>query len=144
MKDRRPLDALAGHWRSRGQTVATASEPAIDVAGTDTYTWLAGGHFLIHRVDVRMGEERVEVIEMIGPYDEASRTCPMRSFDSHGGFVTMLARVDDGGVWTFEGETERATLTIAEDGGAMAAAWERRGEDATWRHWMDMAFTREG
>ncbi|MES9536599.1 MULTISPECIES: DUF1579 family protein [unclassified Actinomadura] len=136
------LGALVGRWRSQGRTAATASDPEIRIAGSDTYEWLAGEHFLIHRVDVRMNEERVEVIEMIGPYDPESRTYPMRSFDNHGHFVTMRASVDDGGVWTFAGETERATLVIAEDGESMTAEWERTDDGSNWRHWMDMSFTR--
>ncbi|WP_082310220.1 DUF1579 family protein [Nonomuraea sp. SBT364] len=136
------LNALVGRWRSQGRIAATATGPAVGIAGSDTYEWLAGEHFLIHRVDVRMNDEHVEVIEMIGPYDPASRTYPMRSFDNHGNFLTMRASVDDDGVWTFAGETERATLVITDDGGAMTAAWERTDDGSNWRHWMDMSFTR--
>lgn len=136
------LNALVGRWRSQGRIAATATDPAIRIGGLDTYEWLAGEHFLIHRVNVRMNEEHVEVIEVIGPYDPASRTYPMRSFDNQGSFVTMRASVDDEGVWTFVGETERATLVIAEDGDAMTAEWERTDNGSNWRHWMDMSFTR--
>ncbi|MBB5079554.1 DUF1579 family protein [Nonomuraea endophytica] len=132
------LDALAGHWNSRGTTVGDA----VEISGTDAYEWLAGGHFLVHRVDVRMGEEKVEAIEMIGPYDPDSDSWPMRAFDSSGNYGTMRATVDDDGVWTFAGETERATLRIARDGGAMSAVWERTEDGTTWSHWMDMAFTK--
>ncbi|MFD8557988.1 DUF1579 family protein [Streptosporangium canum] len=141
--ENRRLNALVGRWRSQGQTAATPSEPVIRIVGSDTYEWLAGEHFLIHRVDVRMNEEHVEVIEMIGPYDPASRTYPMRSFDNHGNFGTMRASVDNDGVWTFTGETERATLTIAEDGDAMTAVWERTDNGSDWRHWMDMSFRKD-
>ncbi|MEU4577874.1 DUF1579 family protein [Nonomuraea sp. NPDC023979] len=141
--ENRRLNALAGRWRSQGRTVATPSEPATHITGSDTYEWLAGEHFLVHRVDVRVNGEPVEVIEMIGPYDPASRTYPARSFDNHGVFATMWASVDDDGVWTFAGETERATLTIAEDGASMSATWERTDDGSAWRHWMDMTFTKD-
>ncbi|KAB2342498.1 DUF1579 family protein [Actinomadura rudentiformis] len=137
------LDVLVGSWRSEGWTVAADGVPPVRIAGSDTYEWLAGGFFLVHRVDVRMNGDRVEVIEMIGPYDPVTGTYPMRSFDNQGDFVTMHATVDDHGVWTFAGETERATLTVAEDGTTMSAKWERTDDGSTWLHWMDMAFTRE-
>ncbi|MEU7004294.1 DUF1579 family protein [Nonomuraea sp. NPDC046570] len=136
------LDALVGRWRSEGQTVATSSQPAVRIVGSDTYEWLDGGFFLIHRVDVQMNDDKVEVIEMIGPYDPATRTYPMRSFDNHGNFVTMHASVDDDGLWTFTSETERARLAIAEDGTTMTARWERTDNGSTWEHWMDMTFRR--
>nr|BFE37765.1 hypothetical protein GCM10010200_100160 [Actinomadura rugatobispora] len=139
----KPLDVLVGRWRSQGQTVTTTGEPSVRIVGSDTYEWLAGGFFLIHRVDVRMNDEVVEVIEMIGPYDPATGTYPMRSFDNQGNFITMHATVDDHGVWTFTGDSERATLMIAENGTTMSAKWERTDDGSTWQHWMDMAFTRE-
>jgi Protein of unknown function (DUF1579) len=90
------LEVLVGRWNSAGRTVPGPSEPAIRITGTDTYEWLAGGFFLVHRVDVRMGDEKVEVIELID--DPSDSSYPMRSFDRQGNFVTMTARVrDDGG-----------------------------------------------
>lgn len=143
-----PLDALVGRWRSRGRTVPGRAEPAIEIAGSDIYEWLAGGFFLVHHVDVRVGGEEVKVIEMIGPYDPASRTCPMRSFDNQGNFVTMRASVAGDGTWTFTGESERATLAIADDRRTMKATWERADDEdgsgrRIWTDWMEMSFTKE-
>ncbi|MCG5217294.1 DUF1579 family protein [Streptosporangium soli] len=136
------LNALVGRWRSQGQTVATSTEPALQITGSDTYEWLEGRFFLIHRVDVRINNDKVEVIEMIGPYDPETRTYPMRSFDNRGDFGTMRASVNDNGIWTFAGETERATLVIAEDHTTMTAKWERIDNGSDWLHWMDMTFTK--
>jgi Protein of unknown function (DUF1579) len=134
------LEVLVGRWNSAGRTVPGPSEPAIRITGTDTYEWLAGGFFLVHRVDVRMGDEKVEVIELID--DPSDSSYPMRSFDSQGNFVTMTARVRNDGVWTFTGASQRAALTIGEDGTTMTARWERSDDGTSWRHWMDMWFTR--
>ncbi|MFI6815094.1 DUF1579 family protein [Nonomuraea sp. NPDC050328] len=138
--ENRRLDALVGHWRTAGRTV---SGPAAAISGTDHYEWLAGEHFLVHRADVVMGGEPVAVLELIGPYDPATGTYPMRAFDNQGAFTTMTASVDADGVWTFAGPAERATLTLAADGSAMAAAWERTEDGSAWEPWMDMTFTRE-
>jgi hypothetical protein len=66
----------------------------------------------------------------------------MRSFDNRGAFATMRASVADDGVWTFSGDTERATLVIADDHTAMSATWERTDDATTWSPWMTMSFTR--
>ncbi|MFB9965280.1 hypothetical protein [Sinosporangium siamense] len=66
----------------------------------------------------------------------------MRSFDNQGAFVTMRASVTDDGVWTFAGETERATLVIADDHATMSATWERTDDTTPWHPWMTMSFTR--
>jgi hypothetical protein len=137
------LDVLVGTWRTQGQTVASPTDPSIEIDGTDSYEWLGGGFFLVHRVDVRMGKEKVEAIEIIGSYDASTQTYPMRSFDNQGNFVTMRASVSEDGIWTFAGESERATLTIGDDGDTMTAKWERSEDDGSnWWPWMDMKFTK--
>jgi hypothetical protein len=136
----RRLDALVGLWDSQGHTIANGG-PAIEIKGTDTYEWFPGEFFLVHRADVLVGDERVNVLEMIGPYDAATRTYPMRSFDSQGNFIVMQASLNDAGSWTFEGISERATLTINPDLDSMTAHWEQL-RDNDWHPWMEMTFTR--
>jgi hypothetical protein len=91
-----------------------------------------------------LGDRRAadEVLELIGPYDRSEQSYPMRSFDNQGNFATMTARVRDDGVWTFTGASERATLSIGDDGTTMTARWERSDDGSGWRHWMDMRFTK--
>ncbi len=136
------LDVLVGKWQSEGETIASKDEPAVKIKGTDIYEWFHGDYFLLHHADVRMGEQQVKVIEVIGGYDASSQTYPMRSFDNQGNFQTMQASVDDKGVWTFVGESIRSTLVVAEDGSTMTAKWERTDDGSMWQHWMDMKFTK--
>ena len=103
------LDALLGTWKSQGRTVPSPADPGVTIAGTDTYEWLGGGFFMVHRVDVRIGDEPVEAIEIIGDYDPSKGTYAMRSFDSQGNVATMQASVSDDGVWTFTDGRIRAS-----------------------------------
>jgi hypothetical protein len=129
-------EPLIGSWASSGRTVE-----AVEIEGTDVYEWLPGRQFVLHRVDVRMGGEQVDVFEVIGERD--GEAFLMRSFDRHGGTAVMRATVDDAGVWTFAGPAERATLVVAPDGESMSARWERV-RDGSWEHWMEMGFRRTG
>ena len=63
------LHAIAGHWQTSGHLIG---EPETLVIGTDTYDVLPGGYFLVHHVDVTVGEQPVRAIEMIGEPDAAS------------------------------------------------------------------------
>ena len=49
--------------------------------GHDHYERL-GEHFVIHRVDVRMGDEQVEALEVIGPWDAEAGAFPTRAYDN--------------------------------------------------------------
>src|SRR5687768_9428808 len=115
------LDAFVGKWNTEGQIKESPFGPAGKLIGTDTYEWLASGFFLIHRVDVRMGDQKNESIEMIS-YDASSNTYPMHSFDSQGNSIVMQARIT-GDTWTFTGESMRFTGAFSKDGKSISGKW---------------------
>jgi hypothetical protein len=140
----RAWESLIGTWASSGRTVERPGQPAVEIAGTDVYAWGPGRRFVLHTVDVRMGDAQVEVHEVIGePAGDDDGTVLMRSFDAAGGTAVMRASRDATGAWRFTGPTERARLVLGADGRSMVAAWERSTDGgATWEHWMDMRFRR--
>lgn len=139
------LDPLIGTWHTQGEVLDEDGSTAVaTIEGTDSYEWL-GRSYVIHRADVHMGGDHVEVLEVIGPYDPDTGTYQTRAYDSHGGIETSTAGVDDQGVWTFGTDGATATLRVAGDGQSMSADWVRAGDagdGTTWRPWMRMRFTR--
>jgi Protein of unknown function (DUF1579) len=149
------LGALVGRWRTEGRIVGDAAVP---IAGTDIYEWLPGGFFLVHHVDVVVGEQRVRAIELIGEHDPATDSFTARAYDNLGSVTVMHAKVDDQGVWTFTGGDDvapvaqpssaeaggavRATLTVSADRSGMTARWERSDDGSRWQPWMDVTFAR--
>ena len=89
------LDTLVGKWNPEGRTIGSRNEPVILISGTDKYEWLPGDFFLIHWVDVQMGDQKADAIEIIGGYDTSSQPCPMRSFDNQGNTGSMQATVSE-------------------------------------------------
>jgi hypothetical protein len=148
------LHTIAGRWQTSGRVIG---EPEIPVVGTDTYEVFPGGYFLVHQVDVTVGEHPVRAIEIIGEPDAVSGGFLSRSFDSDGNAELMRVTIDDNSVFHFTGGGEvatsaqptdsptaqvRSTLTIAEDGQSMAALWERSADGTNWQPWMDISFKR--
>jgi hypothetical protein len=149
------LGALVGRWRSEGHIVGDQPVP---ITGTDTYQWLPGGFFLVHHVDVVIGDQRVQALELLGEYDPAADAFTARAYDNLGNVTVMQARVDEQGVWRFTGGGDvapvarpaaaeasgavRSTLMISADGSGMTARWERSDDGVSWQPWMDMSFTR--
>lgn len=153
----RPSDArlhtIAGRWDTAGHVIG---EPRIPVVGTDIYEVLAGGHFLVHHVDVTVGARPVRAIEIIGEPDGVGGFLA-RSFDNEGNAELMHVTIDDSGSFHFAGGSEiaaaakpadaptvrvRSTLTIAEDRRSMTALWERSADGTSWQPWMDISFRR--
>jgi Protein of unknown function (DUF1579) len=150
----RRLGALVGRWRSQGQVVG---DPPVPITGTDIYDWLPGGFFLIHHVDVTVGDQEVQALEILGEHDPATDSFIGHAYDNQGNVTVMRAQVDEQGVWHFTGGGDvaavarppsadascavRSTLTVNPDGSGMTAEWER-SEDSSWQPWMQMTFTR--
>jgi hypothetical protein len=132
------FDALIGYWKTKGKSTPS-SKPQIVVKGMDRYEWLPGKHFIVHSADVWMGEEKINVIELIGPCGN-DEPIPMRSFDNSGNYTVMQARSNRDGSWIFAGDEVRATLKIAGDGESMTAHWERKDKKGGWQEWLNMHF----
>jgi hypothetical protein len=148
------LWSIAGNWATSGHVVG---EPPVPVSGSDVYEVLAGGYFLVHHVDVTVGNEEVRAIEIIGEPSSRTGAFVARSFDNQGAAEVMEVTVDDGGVLHLIGGPEvaraaqptgtttarvRSTLTVAPDRASMAALWERSDDGVTWEPWMEISFTR--
>ncbi|HYG38203.1 MAG TPA: DUF1579 family protein [Cytophagales bacterium] len=134
------LDAFVGKWNTIGHFQTDASEPLVTITGTDTYEWLPGGFFLLHRVDVQMGNEKNETLEIIG-YDEKSNTYPMHYFDNKGNTGSMQANFDNG-TWTFLGESMRFTGGFREEGKILSGIWEQSFNGTEWVPLMDIKLTK--
>lgn len=112
------------------------------ISGTDTYERL-GTAFVIHRIDVVMGHDRVEALEMIGPFDPRASSFPTTAYDAQGNVESSTAQVDLDGVWTFGSGEAVARLQVSSDGLTMKAEWTRPSPDGAERQvWMRLRFAR--
>jgi hypothetical protein len=153
-RQRERLWSIAGEWATDGHVVG---DPPVPVKGTDTYDVLAGGYFLVHHVNVAVGDQQVRAIEVIGEPAPAGGGFLARSFDDRGSAEVMRVTVDAEGVFHFGGGPEiaaavqptdattarvRSTLSVASDRKSMTALWERSEDGQSWERWMNITFTR--
>lgn len=68
----RQLNKFVGVWQTKG-IMKMPDGSSVDINGTDSYEWLPGKFFMIHRViDVHMGDLVANAIEIIG-YDTSKQ-----------------------------------------------------------------------
>ena len=138
--DLEELDAIIGAWSAEGETLG--EERAVSIRGEDRYEWLPGRQYLVHWIDVKMGDEEVHAIEIIGGFDRERGSYEMHAFQHGSGHSLMHASPLHDGTWRFANDEMRATLTLPSAGGAtMSAEWERR-EGSRWSPWMNLRFKR--
>jgi hypothetical protein len=132
----RRLDVFVGAWHTDGTSFAdgqTLDEPrasGVPWTSKETYEWLAGGFFLLHRWDALAGTRVFQGIEIIG-HDEANGGYFTRFFENFGFHPEYTATVD-GDVWTFTEQSTRANVTIKDDGQHIEHLWEWRHGGSAW------------
>lgn len=135
------LAPFVGTWHTTGTVLATSAP----YTATDTYEWLPGGHFLMHRWDAAMPDGRSQGIEIIG-LDAADGAkeghYTMQSFDSTGKADTMRAVVDGQQV-AYDGDGVRFRGAFNGDGSEMSGTWSLQANDSeTWEPWMTLSLQR--
>lgn len=128
------LQVFVGTWHTSGRTV----EGKI-LEATDTYEWLTGGYFLIHKWNACLEKDRVEGIEIIG-YEPESGKYSTRSFDSLGNSGRYTAELN-GTIWQINGETEQFTGEFNPEKNCLTGRWEVYN-GLEWKPWMEITLTK--
>jgi hypothetical protein len=135
---------MIGRWRSSGSVLDKDGFTVVaTISGTDVYSLASSGNWIVHDVDVLMGDERTLVTELIGGCDPESDGWQMHAFDNSEspGQMSLIPQSD--GTFLLQGQGVRSWLDIAAGPGLMTTRWEREIEPGTWTLWMDMRFDRE-
>jgi hypothetical protein len=143
VQEMKPLSFLIGEWKTEGEILGEEPDTMQRVSGKDTYEWVSGGYFLLHRVDVTMGKDHVEVIELVGPAGtEKDDEFSMHSFDNQGKMTVMKGFLEKKNLFKIEGEGLRSTLKVDPDGKVMMITWEQFSQGA-WKRWITMTLTKK-
>lgn len=137
------LAALVGRWRTEGQTIQTREAPAVAIDAVDTYEWLPGGRCLLHTVDARVGDEKVEGAEIIG-WDSALHAYVTLycGTDGPNRYEATLAEEDGRRVWRMRSPRDRFTGTFSDDGNSIDGHWEHLDDEDAWQPWMEVTLTK--
>jgi hypothetical protein len=136
------LDALIGRWKTEGWTAEAPGAPAARIDAVDTYERLPGGA-LLHVVDARVGDEKVEGAEIIGYHPD--RGVYVTQYFGSEGPATYEARFsEDSGalVWTMTSTNDRFTGSFNNDRTVITGHWDALRDDSTWQSWMDITLSK--
>lgn len=142
------MDVFVGKWNMEGQQYEGLIGPAAKITAVNSYEWLTGGFFLVHRFDGRVGDGEAACIEIIGR-DASSQSYPTHSLYNNGITNEWQARERDG-IWTLTGEWQmadkslkvRCTTVFNDDGNTMKGKWEHSSDGSTWQTFWDVEATR--
>lgn len=146
----RRMEPFIGTWLLEGEQLDTEIGPACAVDALETFEWLTGGHFVVHRFEGRVGDAPAACIEVIG-YDAARGEHPSRTFYNDGRVSDWRLR-ETGDTWTLSGEWDgasgplsvRCTTTFGDGGRSRASKWEYAKPGGEWTAFWQVRASKSG
>ncbi|RFS17719.1 DUF1579 family protein [Emticicia sp. C21] len=135
------LDKFVGKWNTQGLVLPTNTSAGIEVKGSDTYEWLPGGYFLLHKVDVSIGDDKVQTFEVIG-LDKDANHYTMQHYDNKGNSGSMTATLADD-LWIFKGESLLFKGRFSEEDTVFSGVWEQLNKEKVWTPYMNIKLSRD-
>jgi hypothetical protein len=136
------LDVFVGSWKTEGPSYAegTSNESlqtsTVPMRTTESFEWLPGGYFLLHRWDGTVGDQPFQGLEILG-YDAERGEYVSRFFDNNGNHPTYRVSERDG-VWTYTGDRQRGRQKLHANGTAMKVHWDWSRDGKDWRPLCDL------
>ncbi len=130
------LKVFIGDWHAEGTSYGDGQDAAdpraagVSWTSDESYVWLPGSFFVLHRWDAQMGKHEFKGAEVMG-YDEADGGYFTRMFDNAGHHPDYAGGVD-GNVWSFTEAQTRATVTVQDGGDKMTFNWEWKNGGSKW------------
>ena len=128
------LAPFIGTWQTTGATRASAGESSHRIEAVDTYEWMEGGYFILHRIESKK-PTAFTGLEVIGA--DAGGGYFLHHYDSNGARIVSKGEIA-GREWRVVAKTERFTGTISEDGQTISGSWDRSTDGKSWEPWMDI------
>jgi Protein of unknown function (DUF1579) len=146
----RRLDVFVGNWSMEGQQYDGPFGPNAKVVAVESYEWLAGGFFLLHRLGGKLDSTEIACMEIIG-FDEATQNYPRYTFYGNGKTNEWQSQATDTG-WTLIGDSTmgdkslkvRCTIVMSISGEEMTSKWEYSSDGADWKTFWDVKATKAG
>lgn len=130
------LHVFIGKWHAEGQSYAEKQQvgnplaSAVPWTSDESYEWLQGNFFILHRWDAKIGNSIFVGTEIIG-YDEKEGGFFTHFFDNAGFHPNYKATVN-GNIWNFTSPSSRANIIVDDDKNRMTFNWEWRKEGNDW------------
>jgi hypothetical protein len=130
---------LIGVWNTTGQIVS--GNKTLRLNGTDTYEFILGGNFILHKADVNMGSEKSETIEIIS-LDDSEDKAQMHYFNTKAESGTMSGQIIDN-EFLINGDGIKFAGIINNGNTEVAGKWFLQKEDNTWNEFIELKLEKQ-
>jgi hypothetical protein len=138
---------LVGKWHTEGAQLESPLGPASPFVAVETFEWLDGGHFLVHRLDGRFGKQPAACIEIIGKnasglfartfYNDGNVN--EWKLEERGRQLIMSGTWPNGARDSFQ---IRYTMTVTELGNTLEGKWEYSRDGQSFQTFLEARATK--
>ncbi len=137
-------EIFLGKWKMEGKQYEHPFGVAAKINVVESYEWLPGGFFIVHRFDGCRDKEEIACVEIIG-YDVSLQSYSIYAFYNDGHTREWLLHEKDG-VWTHTGEDKsmkfRCTTEFSDKGNTKTSKWEYSTDGLKWETFWDVVATK--
>ena len=130
---------LIGVWKTTGQILS--GKDRLQLHGTDSYEFILNENYILHKADVKMGNERsetLEIIELAGAKNKAK----MHYFNSKGESGIMTGNLNNG-VFEIDGDGIRFSGNINDESTEIVGKWYVQGENKNWTDYIELKLQKQ-
>jgi hypothetical protein len=136
-----------GKWHTEGQQLESPLGPASPFVAVETFEWLDGGHFLVHRLEGKFGRHPSACVEILGKNEEGLFAHTFyNDGNSNDWRVTAVSHgLVQEGTWSKgSGETFRVRYTarFIEAGNTIEGKWEQSRDGQSWSAFLETRSTK--
>ncbi len=130
---------LLGVWKTSGQI--QSDKQTLTLSGTDSYELILHGNYILHKADVRMGDEKSETYEILA-IDSSSGKAEMRFFNSSGESGVMTAQIVDD-EFRIDGDRLKFAGKINDGDTEIVGKWFRQSDDTSWSEFIELRLEKQ-
>lgn len=129
---------LIGIWKTEG-TILTDKGPS-KLVGIDSYKFILNGNFILHKADVKMGNEKSKTLEIIA-LDNSNEKGKMQYYNSKGesGFMTSSLIKNE---FKIRGDTIKFEGNINDENTSLVGKWFLHADKGEWTDFIDLKLTK--
>jgi hypothetical protein len=125
---------LVGVWKTTGDI--KSEQDNLKLIGIDSYELILDGNFILHKADVKMGNDRSETLEII-KLDNSSDKAIMQYFNTKGEDDIMRSSIINN-EFKIEGNGLKFNGTINEENTKISGKWYIQTENEEWKDFIDL------
>jgi len=137
--DKSNFKRLIGAWKTTGDIKSVQDN--LKLIGIDSYELILDGNYILHKADVRMGNERSETLEVI-QLDNSFDKAKMQYFNSKGEDGIMKSSIINN-EFKIEGKGLMFNGTINDENTKIIGKWYIQTENDKWTDFIDLTLEKQ-